>query len=74
MGIINNGKDNFFMHGFMCGLALFPVIFITGSWVGFIVRSFVLALLMGGWSRLIGNDTAEEFGRGFVLPITIFLV
>ena len=69
-----NGEDNFWLHGFVCGLAIFPLIIITGLWWQFALRSFVLAILMGGISALSGNDNVEEFSRGGVLPFTMLLL
>ena len=68
------GYDNFWFHGFMVGVAFFLFAIITGHWIGFVIRCFLLAILIGGWSILIGKDWLEEFGRGFALPVTIFLM
>ena len=67
------GFDNFWFHGFACGAAYLPYAF-YGEPVSMISRTFILAILMGAWSLAVGNDVLEEFGRGFVLPITLALV
>lgn len=72
-------KDNFWMHGFMCGLALFPLAIITGNWLAFGIRCVILALAMGVLAHLTklvekGGDVLEEFSRGLLLPITIYIM
>jgi hypothetical protein len=67
------GFDNHWFHGFVCGAAYLPYAF-YGEPVSMIGRAFLLAILMGAWSLAVGNDVLEEFGRGFVLPITLALV
>ena len=67
------GHDNFYMHGLMCGLAYFPYMFVCSPLL-WGVRAFLLMLLMGFWSRVIGKDWLEEGGRGFLLPITLLLI
>ena len=72
-----SGKDNFWLHGFFIGLALFPlVIWGTLSWQLLLFRAFVLAIFMGVWCLLWGWDLAEEWGRGASLPLSlaIFLI
>jgi len=65
------GFDNHWFHGFTCAFAYIPYAIFTGDFLGWGVRCLVLAVLMGGWSRLIGNDTAEEYGRGIALVATL---
>ena len=65
--------DNFYAHGLVAGLAAFPIAIVSGMWGLWMVRCILLALLMGVWSQLHGNDHAEELGRGFVLPATVLL-
>ncbi len=60
----NKGEDNHFMHGFFCGLAGIPLI-----WVGIplwiILARLTLCIVgMGFFSKLIGNDVKEELVRG----------
>ena len=59
----NKGEDNHFMHGFFCGLAGIPLI-----WVGIplwiiLARLTLCTLGMGLWSKWIGNAVVEETGR-----------
>ena len=43
-----NGKDNHYMHGFMCGFSLLPlVIFGNLGLIPFLIQSVVLGLTMG---------------------------
>ncbi len=68
------GFDNFWFHGFMIGLATFPLYWAGIHWWAIGIRAIILAILVGGWSKLIGWDTAEEWGRGFIATITIPLL
>ena len=63
MGIINKGKDNFYLHGFACGLAGIPLIVIVPWWI-ILIRIVICTVGMGLWSKYIGNDVLEETGRG----------
>jgi len=65
------GYDNFWFHGFMCGLAIFPLIWAGLIWWLILIRALVIAILMGGWSRIFKNDIIEETGRYFFLAATI---
>ncbi len=69
------GYDNHYMHGFMCGFSLLPLV-IFGNLVlsAFIIKSILLAIGMGLWSKYNGNATKEELGRGFLLTISNVLV
>lgn len=68
------GFDNFWFHGFMCGLAHVPMAFIDGHWFLWPLRAIIMGALIGGWSLLIGNDVAEEFGRGFLIVATLLIL
>ena len=62
----NKGKDNFYMHGFFIGLSTFPFIFAGLAWWIPLAQALISGVAMGLWSAIIGNDVAEEMGRGFV--------
>ena len=66
--------DNFWFHGFMIGMAAFPIAIVTGHWVLFIVRSFLLALWMGGWSAIWKDAHIEESGRYIIIPATLGMI
>ncbi len=69
------GYDNHYMHGFMCGFSLLPlVIFGNLGLIPFLIQSVVLGLAMGLWSKYNGNATKEELGRGFLLTISNLLL
>lgn len=69
------GYDNHYMHGFMCGFSLLPlVIFGNLALIPFLIQSVVLGLVMGLWSKYNGNATKEELGRGFFLTISNILL
>jgi len=69
------GYDNHYMHGFMCGFSLLPLV-IWGSLglIPFLIQSVVIGLSMGLWSKYNGNATKEELGRGFLLTISNLLL
>ena len=66
-------KDNFWLHGFFIGLAMLPLAFF-GDPLSLGIRVLAVAILMGVWSKINGNATIEELGRGFIMPITFGLV
>jgi len=68
------GYDNFWVHGFMCGLAAFPLGIGGVEWYLIVIRCIAVSVLMGGISALSKNDYVEECGRGFSLPITMFIL
>jgi hypothetical protein len=68
------GYDNFYFHGFGCGLALLPLIFAGLAWQWILVRAIVLGLSMGLWSFIVGNDEIEEYGRGLLHTLTIPII
>lgn len=63
------GFDNFWFHGFMIGMATFPLFWAGIHWWAIFIYSISLAIIMGLWSKLISNDFWEEFGRGFTIII-----
>lgn len=65
--------DNFWFSGFMVGLAALPLVFCGFAWWLLLIRAVVLALWWGFWSDVIGNDHAEEHGRGFLVGISSFI-
>jgi hypothetical protein len=71
------GFDNYWFHGFMVGLSIFPLFWIGIHWWAILIYSISLAVSMGIWSKLISWDVAEEFGRGFFITLllsTLFLL
>lgn len=66
--------DNFYMHGFMCGLATFPLCWVGLHLWSILIRALLCGIMVGLWSRWIGNDVLEEFGRGFILCATMSLL
>jgi len=76
----NKKKDNFYLHGFMCGMSsIFYAIQINTPkfWIFLFIRSIVLGLLMGGLNKFVNKynvpfrDWIEEIFRGVVLIYTI---
>jgi len=58
------GYDNFYLHGFMCGLAAFPLCWGGIAWWTIGIRCIVIAVFMGLWCKFWGWDDMEEWGRG----------
>lgn len=68
-------KDNFYAHGFMCGLAYFPYCFDELSILWMLARAVVLGVLMGVWCHILfTNDVTEEVGRGAFIVLTLPLL
>jgi hypothetical protein len=57
------GYDNYYAHGFLCGLAAFPLIVFIPWWI-LTLRLIICTLGMGWWSAKEDNDVKEEMGRG----------
>ena len=57
------GNDNYFMHGFGCGLAGFCLITFVPWWI-LAIRLVVCTVGMGWWSENTSIDYQEEMGRG----------
>jgi len=74
------GYDNFYAHGFLCGLGAFPMVWYGSVWWIILVRAILLALFMGGLNWLVHkykikySDWIEELGRGFAIIITITML
>ena len=69
------GYDNFWAHGFACGMALLPLAIANPTLLFAVgIRALVMALMMGIICKLSGNDFVEEFGRGSALTITLPLL
>ena len=62
------GYDNYFAHGFLCGIAALPLIVFVPWWI-LVARIVICTLGMGLWSAKEDIDWKEEMGRGifFVL-------
>ena len=71
------GKDNHYLHGLGVGLA--TLVLLPWAWGDpvvnmLIARVVITALGMGIWSKINGNATREELGRGFLVVIPLMLV
>lgn len=58
------GYDNFYMHGFGCGVAAFWLAFCGIPLSVLFAHLIICTLGMGLWSQFIGTDYIEEYGRG----------
>ena len=65
--------DNFWMHGFMCGMSyMWFGIHNPSLWMWLGIRAVVMGVLMGLWCHVIfSDDFIEENGRGAVIPATL---
>ena len=68
------GYDNFYAHGFMCGLAYFPLCFDGLSWWVMLGRAVILGAMMGAWCKYFSNAVVEEMGRGGFLVLTLLVM
>jgi len=68
---LDEQKWGFWAHGLGLSLAMLPIAFITGHWIGLAIRTIVLTVLITLWSEFIKIDTIEEMGRGAILALTI---
>jgi hypothetical protein len=57
------GKDNYYAHGFGCGLAGFALVTFVPWWI-LTIRLIICTLGMGLWSKWVDQDWLEEGGRG----------
>lgn len=67
-------RDNYWLAGFGVGLAFIPLIWAGFAWQLVLAQALFLAISWGGWSRLVGNDHAEEHGRGFLAAISSLIL
>ena len=68
------GKDNFYAHGFMIGLAAFPLIWAGVAWWLILIRALAMGLGMGLWCRWFSNVWVEECGRGAFIAANLPLL
>ena len=66
-------EDNFYMHGFMIGLAYLPYLLVV-PWYLIVFRAIVLGLFMGIWCKIFSNAVTEEVGRGAAITATLILL
>lgn len=64
------GEPNFWLSGFVLGLAAAPLVFCGFIWWHLAIRAVFLAVSWGVLCTLSGNDHAEEHGRGFLAGIS----
>ena len=57
------GYDNYYAHGFFCGLAGLPLMVVV-PWPILVARLIICTVGMGLWSKAIKNAVLEETGRG----------
>jgi len=65
--------DNFYMHGFMIGIAFLPYMVAVAWWL-ILIRAIIIGLFMGLWCKFFQNDIVEEGGRGAIITATLPLL
>jgi hypothetical protein len=71
------GFDNLWFHGFMVGVASFPLYFMGVHWWLILARACLLAITIGGlnvWinqTKIPFKDWIEELFRGFILVVSL---
>lgn len=65
---------NWVFTGLGYSLAFLPFAFVTGHWLGFVLRTILVSVLTALWSEKIGNAVWEEMGRGVITTITLPLL
>jgi len=65
------GYDNFYAHGYAIGWSAITLFWCGVHWWAILIRIVVLTLGMGLWHKWQRNATIEEFGRGFLIGITL---
>ena len=75
-----NDVDNFYMHGFMCGVAMFPLVLTGFNWQFIFIRAIILGMSMGllnkyankwHWKHAV---IIEECSRGALLIATLWMI
>lgn len=62
------------LHGFIVSFAMIFFAWSSGLWEGFWLRCIINTILIGYWSEYISWDDLEEWGRGFIFCITVWLL
>lgn len=74
------GQDNFYCHGFVIGIACFPLIWAGVAWWLILIRALVLAGGMGAVNKYVNKwgwkhtDIVEECFRGALIIISVPLL
>lgn len=66
--------ESWLITGLFYGLAMLPYVIYDGNWIGFGIRTSILALFVCLWSECVGDVNWEEGGRGFVIIATLPLL
>jgi hypothetical protein len=67
----DKGWWNWMLVGIALSLAILPLHWAFGHWLGFAIRSIVLTAGITAWSQFQGNAVKEELGRGFLVIFTL---
>lgn len=65
---------NWFLHGLVLGIAMFPLIWAGIAWQVILIRAILVGSLVALWSEWQGNVVWEEYGRGAIYTATIPLL
>lgn len=66
--------ESWLVTGLFYGFSMLPYIIYNHHYIGFGIRSVLLAISICVWSQIIGKDTFEEWGRGFLIIATLPLL
>ena len=64
----------YLLHGLGISLAVLPLAFTAGHWLGFLARTVVLTAGITVWSEYTSQAEIEEGGRGFLMAASIPLL
>jgi hypothetical protein len=67
----NKGNANYWLSGFMVGLAGLFLIALGVPWWHLLARSLALAVCWGAWCAIFKNADVEEYSRGAFLVLTM---
>jgi len=62
------------LTGLGYSLAFLPFTFVSGYWLGFVLRCILCSAGIMIWSEKVSNAVWEEFGRGLIATATIPLL
>ena len=73
--------DNFWLTGFVYGIAALPLLFTGVAWYLILLRAIILAVTIGGLNFIVNKikwlpfkDYIEELSRGFLLVFSLLLL
>jgi len=62
------------MTGFCYGISAFPLCIVSGKWIGFVIRTIILAIGVTWFRERSSRDEVEELGSGGLYTLTLPLL